>query len=250
MKRSGLMALLQANSKRSPNAIHAKVNAINPDITDIYIYDVIDCDWGANAKDLIVAINGTTTGTIHLHINSPGGDVFEARAMIAALRGFDGKIVSYIDGLAASAASYLALAADEVNATDGAFFMIHKAWMFCLGNADELKVNASLLDKVDGSIAADYAKKTGKPVDEMLTLMAAETWFTAAEAKEVGFIDNIIVDNAANNRTTFDVTAYANAPEQLKNGRDSPKDTAAIDTAAQQHWEELNRRAALYQRIA
>ena len=249
-KKHSLFALLQANSQRAAYPITSKVNAKDPNVTDIYVYDVIDADWGASAKDLIIALNSTTTNTIHLHINSPGGDVFEARAMITALKGYQGQIVSYIDGLAASAASYLALSAAEVNIADGAFFMIHKAWMFSMGNADEFAKSAELLNKVDGSIAAEYAKKTGKPVEDMMDLMAAETWFTSEEAKAMGFADAITSDSSTSNRASFDVSAYLNAPEQLKNGQTSPNNSAAIDASAQQHWDELNRRATLYQRVA
>jgi len=142
-------------------------------------------------------------------------------------------VTAKIDGLAASAATYIALAADKVEMAAGSFFMIHKGWTFAMGNADELRETSKLLDKVDESIVNDYVKKTGMASDEIINLMAAETWFSASEALERGFVDEITDGKAVSNR--FDLSAYDNAPVIEGN---QPND----------HRAALDRRVALYER--
>jgi ATP-dependent Clp protease protease subunit len=105
------------------------------DEATILLYDVIDPWWGVAAKDFIAALAGDHAPTIHLRINSPGGDVFEARAMATAIRQHKSNVIAHIDGVAASAATYIAvIAAKEVEMSDGAFFMIHQAWALAMGN--------------------------------------------------------------------------------------------------------------------
>ena len=160
---------------------------------------------------------------IHLRINSPGGDVFEARAIATAIREHPAEIIAHVDGLAASAASFVALAGDRVQISRGAMFMIHNAWVFALGNAEELRKLAELLEKVDGDLTADYVRETGESQDQVEAWMEAETWFTAEEAIEHGFADAIAGDEedqdqdqdeetAAARATSWDLAAYANAP--------------------------------------
>ena len=137
--------------------------------------------------------------------------------MVTALRQHPSNIVAHVDGIAASAASYVALAANEVEISDGAFFMIHKAWTIEMGNADDLRKTAGLLDQIDDSIATDYAARTGKPKDELLAMMTSETWLTAAQAKDMGFADRIAAAPAAgtDNSARWNLSAYANAPKAL-----------------------------------
>lgn len=107
----------------------------------LYLYDVIVSDdyWGGVAAEAFVKeLNATAAPTIHLRINSPGGEVFAARAIEAAIRNHPARIVAHVDGYAASAASFVAVACDEVEIAPGGFFMIHKAWTFTAGNADDL----------------------------------------------------------------------------------------------------------------
>lgn len=139
-------------------------------------------------------MKAATGKTVHLRINSPGGDVFEARAMVAAIKDArrNGQtVIAHVDGLAASAASYIMLAADRVEIEAGAFVMIHNAWGFSIGNAEEHRATAAILEKVDGSLVADYVAKTGQSEEQIREWMAAETWFTSAEAVEHGFADAV-----------------------------------------------------------
>src|SRR3546814_3763793 len=100
-------------------------------------------------------------GPCSCRIDSPGGDVFGGRAIAQAIREYSGEVTCHIDGLAASAASYIAIAGDRVVAAPGAFLMIHRAWTFALGNCNDLVAQAGVLEKIDGTIAASYAAKAG-----------------------------------------------------------------------------------------
>lgn len=216
-----LIKLLALNKGRGK--FRAETSA---DSATIYLYDVIVSDsyWGgvdpiSFAKQLL-AIDAPT---IHLRINSPGGDVFAARAMEQAIRQHPSNIIAHIDGYAASAASYLALAADSVEIAAGGFFMIHKAWTVAFGNADELTKTADLLTKIDESLVNTYVTETGQDAQQVRDWMAAETWFTAEEAVQYGFADNIAqaADKSASNAVDWDFSAYGNAPIAAENEDDS-----------------------------
>lgn len=156
----------------------------------IFLYDEIGY-WGIDAAEFADELSKVTAKTIHLRINSPGGDVFDARAMITAIRAHHARVIAHIDGLAASAASFLALACEEVEIAEGAMIMIHRPWGWSSGTADELRASAAVLDQVEGSMLDDYERKTGKPREELAAMLAAETWLTAEESLEHGFVDRI-----------------------------------------------------------
>jgi len=179
---------------------------------EVLLYDEIGY-WGVQAKPFIQQLQALDVETIHLRINSPGGDVFEGIAIANAIRGLDATVITHVDALAASIASIIALAGDEVHMADNAFLMIHEAWTLAIGNAKDLRDTADLLDKIGGSISAAYVSKTGKSLDQVNAWMAAETWFDAAEAKDLGFID--VIDGQTNAKASFDLSLYANAPAAL-----------------------------------
>lgn len=124
MKNRQLLNLLRANADK-PTGVRVEASA---DEATIYVYGPIDAYWGVSAADFCRELAAISAKKIVLRINSPGGDVFEARAMMTALREKGAEIVAKIDGLAASAATALALAADRVEIADGGFYMIHQAW--------------------------------------------------------------------------------------------------------------------------
>jgi ATP-dependent protease ClpP protease subunit len=182
----------------------------------LYIYDVIDSTWGVKALDVVKFIAGLKPEQkLAIRINSPGGDVFEARAIATAIKNHPGEKVAYIDGLAASAATTISLSVDRVEIAEGSFFMIHNAWTMAMGDKNSLMETAALLDKVDDAIANDYAKKTGATRDDIAGLMNAETWLSAQEAVEKKFADAIQGDNkdSKNNLNKWDLSAYDNAPQ-------------------------------------
>lgn len=206
---------------RSASRRFETVNA--GDEATIYLYDVIVSDayfGGVSASDFVKEINAITSPVIHLRINSPGGDVFAARAIEQALREHKSKVIAHIDGCAASAASYVALAADEVIMAPGSFYMIHKAWTVAYGNSDDLMETAGLLEKVDESLVETYAEESGQDADKIREWMAAETWFTADEAVEYGFASSV-AENSPKARAEWNLSAYAKAPAKTNDEPDT-----------------------------
>lgn len=178
----------------SPAPVH---NAAKDEST-VYIFDAIGSWFGIDPRTWVPEFNAIRAKTIHLRINSPGGAVMDAESMKTAIAQHPSKVVAHVDGLCASAATGLALAAKEVEMTDGAFFMIHNAWGCCAGSAEDMEQYAGLLRKCTGNIVADYQRKTGKPERQIRDWMDRETWFTAEEAKRHGFVDRIYVPGASN----------------------------------------------------
>jgi ATP-dependent Clp protease protease subunit len=207
-----LQQLLRDNAAREKRPVNAVRNG---DAAALYIYDVISADWGVSAMGVIDAIGAAGDAkTLNVYINSPGGDVFEGRAIMAALGRFAGKKVAHIDSLCASAATSIALACDEVVMSDGAFFMIHNAQGICFGDKADMRDMADTMEKVEGAIVNDYTTKTGKKEDEIRAWMDAETWFSASEAKEHGFVDSVLAAGKAA-KNTWNLAAFAKAPAAL-----------------------------------
>lgn len=213
-----LMQLIKDNARADQAAPSIRAETAADGIVHLYVFDVIDPWWGANASDLTKALAAAMGADVYLHINSPGGDVFESLAMAAAVTAYAGKVTAKIEGVAASAATRLALSAAEVHITDGSLFMVHNAWTIAYGNKDELRSTADLLDKVDVGIAGDYQRKTGATPEQVAAWMNAETWFTAAEAKDAGFVDQVVANSQAGGASQasaqrWNLSAYANAPK-------------------------------------
>jgi ATP-dependent protease ClpP protease subunit len=158
---------------------------------EMWIYDEIDTWWGISAQAVIDELRGITADRITLHINSPGGDVFEAHAIYNALREHQAGVDVVVDGLAASAASYIAMAGDSITMSLNAIMMIHDAIGITLGNAADHTDTAGRLDKISNGIAALYADRAGGTRDEWRDAMRAETWYDADEAVEAGLADSV-----------------------------------------------------------
>lgn len=169
-------------------------------------------------------MNGLDAETINIHINSPGGSVFDGTAVYNAIKQHSSRTISHIDGLAASISSVIALAADEVRMAKNAFLMIHDPYSIVIGNADTMREEATLLDKVGGVIAQTYVDKTGIDEKEIKSMMNAETWMTAEEAKDMGFIDVVydVKDDEKAKATLFDLSVFANVPDKLREDRIVP----------------------------
>jgi Protease subunit of ATP-dependent Clp proteases len=188
---------------------------------NVYVYDAIGY-WGIEAEDFVKGINSLKVNTINLRINSPGGDVFAARAMKTALEAHQARVIVHIDGIAASAASFLMLAGDEIKMADGAFLMIHNPWGFAMGDATEMRSTAELLDKVTTALVNDYVHATGQSDAQIRDWMTAETWFTAKEAVDSGFIHAVTERKHAENR--FDLSAFRHPPDALSSVAESPEE--------------------------
>ncbi|NJZ44161.1 DUF1983 domain-containing protein [Escherichia coli] len=158
---------------------------------DIYIYDEIGF-WGVTAKQFISDLNALGDIThINLHINSPGGDVFEGIAIFNALKTHGASITVYVDGVAASMASVIAMVGNPVIMPENTFMMIHKPFGFTGGDAEDMRTYADLLDKVEAVLLPAYAQKTGKTTDEIAAMLADETWMSGAECLAHGFADQV-----------------------------------------------------------
>jgi len=205
-----LLQLLRDNAKREQSPL--KVENAEESAT-IYLYDVIDPYFGIGALEFNKELAALKGKPVNLRINSPGGDVFDGRAMATAIAQH-GNVTAHIDGWAASAATYVAIAAKSVHIVEGGFFMIHNAWTLGYGNKHDFATLIDLLDKLDKSIINDYVKKTGATSDEIVEWMDAETWFTAKEALDHGFVDTVFDGNVAQNK--WNLSAYKNAPKLIE----------------------------------
>lgn len=211
--------LMRDNATQPKHGCKAVRNGV--DEATIYIYDMIDPYWGVSATEFIAALNAVSDAKVlHLRINSPGGDVFEGRAIMEAIKHFGGKTIAHVDALAASAASSIAIAADEVEIAAGAFFMIHNASSMVWGDKNTMRTTADLLEKIEGTIVTDYVAKTGKTAEEIVAWMDAETWFTGDEAVAAGFADRVSAAPDATTNKAWNLAAFGKAPQAL---REQPK---------------------------
>ena len=159
---------------------------------EILLYDVIDGFGGITAKQFVQDLQKLgDVPNITVRINSPGGSVFEGTAIYNALKNHPAKIDVFIDGMALSMASVIAMAGDKITIAENAMIMIHEPSISVSGTAKRLRKTADTLDKTKQSILTSYVKRTGKSEDEVAVLMALETWMTADEALEHGFVDEI-----------------------------------------------------------
>jgi ATP-dependent protease ClpP protease subunit len=156
---------------------------------EVLIYDEIDPWWGVSAATFARDVAALDAETITVRINSPGGDVYEGLAILNSLRGHRARIVTVVDGLAASAASFIAMGGDEIIICRNAEMMIHDASVYAGGNAEVMRKHAENLDRISDNIASIYAERAGGTAEEWRAVMRAETWFSAAEAVAAGLAD-------------------------------------------------------------
>lgn len=243
-----LMRLLIDNRSIKDEARRFEVLNADQDEATVYLYDMIvsskaDAEWwgGVAAETFVKDFTAITAPTIHLRINSPGGDVFAARAMEQAVRAHPSNVITHVDGYAASAATYLALAGDEVEIVDGGFFMIHNSWSIALGNANDFRKTADLLDQIDGTIVATYAKRTGLDEATLRDMLAAETWIGAQQAVDEKWADRIAGEQPKA-RLNWNVSALMAPPRKPKDSI-APRDDKSYEDARRM-LEHLERIAA------
>lgn len=162
----------------------------------INLYDVIGEDmWtgdGWTAKRMAGALRAIGQRDVVVKINSPGGDVFEGLAIYNLLREHSAKVTVKVMGIAASAASFIAMAADEVQMGAGTFLMIHNAWGVVVGNRNDMREAADIFEKFDSSMMDIYAARTGQKATAIAEMMDAETYITAKDAVALGFADSVV----------------------------------------------------------
>jgi len=181
---------------------------------DLYMYDEIG-PWGITASALAPVLSSLADReVINLHINSPGGSVFDGVAIYNMLLSHNADIHVFVDGLAASIASLIAMAGDQIHMAENAMMMVHNPWAIVAGNAKELRKQADVMDQIQQTLVTTYVSRTGQKTEDVQQLMDAETWLTAARAKELGFATH--VDEAQKIAAKWDpacFSAYHNTPK-------------------------------------
>ena len=159
-------------------------------MNELLIYsDIGESFFGDSVSAISVKaqLDKMPAGDLSVRINSPGGSVFDGFAIYNLIKQYKGTVTVYVDGLAASAASVVAMAGEKIIMADNPLMMIHGPWARSMGTAEEMRQTASLLDKIKDSIVGTYVSRTGLDAADVAAMMEAETWMNAAEAKEKGF---------------------------------------------------------------
>ncbi|MFI6228620.1 head maturation protease, ClpP-related [Micromonospora echinospora] len=183
---------------------------------EVWVYDEIGW-FGVSAQDFVRELTTIKADKIDLHISSPGGDVFDGLAIYQALRNHPAQVTTYVDSLAASAASFIAMAGDVRVIAPHAQMMIHEAWGMCIGNAAEMAKMQEELDRLSANLAGIYANRAGGDAETWRAAMRAETWYSAEEAVAAGLADRVQEDTKAasaderppQNRWDLSIFAYA-----------------------------------------
>jgi ATP-dependent protease ClpP protease subunit len=185
------------------------------EVPSIWLYDEVGL-FGVGAAEFTKDLRNIRADTIDLHINSPGGDVFDGVTIMNALKNHPARVNVHVDGLAASAASFIMMAGDEISIARNAQVMVHEGHAVCAGDSRDMRKCADLLDKVSNNIADIYAQRTGRDAAEWRDIMREETWYTAAEAVKAGLADKVSGTTKPTN--TWDLSVFMFA------GRDKAPD--------------------------
>lgn len=206
---------------------HAADSTVPEDTTKVYIYDEIGY-WGTTASDFVQEFMQITTPKIHVHINSPGGQMFDGLAIYNALKSHPSEVTTIVDALAASAASFIAQGGDKILMARNSTMMIHDASGLAYGNAEDMHQMADLLDKMSDNIADIYAQRAGGTAEEWRAMMKAETWYTGTEAVDAKLADSVVEpeetgsgEDGATNRWDLSIFNYAGrnyapAPDKVR----------------------------------
>lgn len=188
---------------------------------EIIVYDVIGWPF-VQAEAFVRDLSALDADHITVRLNSPGGDVFDGVAIYHALRQHKATVTTRIEGMAASIASIIALAGDEVHAYNATRYMIHDPWVFAIGNQYDLRDTADILEKIGADMVDIYASHSKVGKRELKTMMKDEAWLTAKEAHERGFVHKV-VDSGQKAQARFDLSVFANVPDDVatdKGGRE------------------------------
>jgi ATP-dependent protease ClpP protease subunit len=194
------------------------------DTADVWIYDEIGY-WGTSAQDFVDQLKAITAPKMSVHINSPGGEVFDGIAIYNCLKSHPANVEVRVEGLAASAASFIAMAGDKITVARNATMMIHDASGLCIGDATDMQQMADLLAKLSDNIADIYAQRAGGTVAEWRERMLAETWYTGAEAVDAGLADEMTDPTpppAPDMDNTWDLTIFAKAGRPVAEAAPAP----------------------------
>ncbi|MFE9279355.1 head maturation protease, ClpP-related [Streptomyces griseoincarnatus] len=205
--------------------------------TEITIYGIIGDSWwedSVSASDIDNALKNIN-GDIVIHLNSPGGDAFDGIAIYNRLKKHDGKVTINVDGWACSAASVIAMAADELIMGLGSMFMIHEASNIVWGTKTEMRKEADVLDQLEDGIIDIYMTKANLSREEVRSMVDAETWFSAQKTVDIGFATATSAANSKDDEITqlkSQLASIQNEFQQFKNQsqKEDPKTPAAAVT--------------------
>ena len=189
------------------------------DTNIIEVFEVIGMDYwtgdGVTAKGVAAKLREFRGEDVNVHINTPGGDMFEGLAIYNLLREYPGTVNVKILGMAASAGSIIALAGDHIEIGASAFYMIHNAWIMVAANRNGLREYADYLEPFDNAMADIYAARTGSPKEDMLAIMDAESWINGKDAIEQGFADALLASDEVLHDTGDSASAAAKLDRAL-----------------------------------
>lgn len=180
------------------------IRAASSEDATISVYDTIGWSWegeGVTAKRISAALRAIGGRDVTVNINSPGGDFFEGVAIYNLLRAHPHKVTVQVMGLAASAASVIAMAGDEILMGDGSFLMIHNAWAIAIGNRHDMITASEQLTPFDAAMADVYAARSGMTSIQTAALMDKETWINATQAVEDGFATGLMESSQITHET-------------------------------------------------
>ena len=186
---------------------------------EIYIDEPIGQGFfeeGVTAKAIRKQIvDAGTVDEINVYINSPGGDVFDATTIYNILKEYPAPVNVFVQGIAASAASIIAMAGDVVNMAANSMLMIHSPMSFSFGNAMEMRKAAARLEKIQSAVIESYIAKSGQTKETLMNWMTEETWLTAQETIDRGFADKIT--GAVEVKNKFDLSIFNKVPKEIDN---------------------------------
>lgn len=189
-------------------------NKANSETADIYIYSEVG-GFDVNAKSFINELKALKDKNIDVHINSLGGSVFDGLAIYNALKTHTKKVTTKVEGIAASIASVIAMAGDQIEMAENSLFMIHNPFAMSGGDAKELRKTADILDKIRNEIAGIYASKSNHNAQHYIDLMDVETWFNSDETLELGLINGITQPLKIENN--YDISKFQNITDKKIN---------------------------------
>ena len=231
--------LAQLDPTRPWYSIEAAAKSGDKKRAKVSIYDAIGGWFGIRAADFVREVQALDVDEIELHLNSPGGSVWDGIAIMNTLRSHKASVQVIVDGIAASIASTIAMAGDEIVMARGAQMMIHDPSAVCLGTAEDMTKAAEILNKSAGNLAAIYAARAGGDAADWRQAMLAETWYDADEAVAAGLADRSEdVPDDAKATATFDLSMFhyagrgaAPAPANLAASLAQGRATALAQTA-------------------
>lgn len=186
-----------------------RVNKVNDEMAEVFVYGDIG-GWmdGIGAEEFARELKALKVTDITARINSGGGSVFEGQAIYNSLVNHPARVNVVIDGIAASIASVIAMAGDNISITEGSHIMVHKPWSMAVGDANSMRKEAEVLDSLESGIIDIYAARTGKSREKLEKWVSEETWFKGAAAVDAGFADNVIPAKRKENFAKSNILNY------------------------------------------